>query len=111
MTTVTVDGDTYVLMDDGTTEIRDSEGRRIGRCGPLFPGSPMARVAEEVGMKVDWEELKQERDPNEKCYTMAEVQARLAALEAETNRRKAAGDAPLTDDEAVAFVLSVPGSV
>jgi hypothetical protein len=89
-----------------TVEIRTPSGELVG---PFTPAAAPSRTDEELLAEagITLEELKQRDDFNGKGYTMAQVLQCLAALEAEINRRQAAGERPLTDDEAEAFVLSV----
>lgn len=108
MERITLDLQTLSLFNgvNETMEIRTPSGQIIGHFTPIVaPSRSDEELLAEAGITV--EELKQRGNLNEKGYTMAQVLECLSTLDAEINRRQAAGERPLTDDEAGAFVLSV----
>jgi hypothetical protein len=107
MTRLTVDGITLAVLSQAKEliEICDASGKVIGFFAPssLKNAGAYARAA----ARIDRAELERRKYSNEKGIPHAEVMAGLKALEAECDRREAAGEPKMTDDEAVEFVRSL----
>lgn len=99
MQSVTAD-DRTLLKDVGllkqTVKICDPAGRLMGLFLPVQSDQELTRL-------FDAEETTRRLASNAKGATHEEMWGRIKQLDAEINRRKAAGERPLTEDEGVAF--------
>jgi hypothetical protein len=103
-----VKADESVLLKDvglllEPVEIYDATGKLLGLFVPanLERGMQMEQQAQ---TEIDWEEIEREWRTPEQCYPFEAVRQRLGLLAKEVERRQAAGEGELTEEEAVAFL-------
>ena len=109
MVTLTAD-DTTLLKDVGIfvepVEVYDPRGRLLG----LFVPANLERgkqLLAQLPQLFDREELKRRLSSGEKGITHDEMWGRIRRLEAERQRRGAAGEGDFTPEEAVAYVRTL----
>lgn len=102
--------DTWLLKDlrmfVEPVEVYDASGKLLG----LFVPANLERGKQlyaQAAARIDRAEIERRMQSQEQAVPFEEVRARLKLLEAETERRKAAGEKELTPEEAVAFVRSL----
>jgi hypothetical protein len=84
-------------------EVYDTTGKLLG----LFVPGNLERCKElqaRADAKTDWARIEQRRQLKGPAVPSEVVQAHLRLLQAEVDRRKAAGERPLTPEEGVAFI-------
>src|SRR4051794_3915076 len=103
MIALTADGRT-LLKDVGLfiepVEVYDEQGKLLGLFVPanLQQGKELyARAAAQI----DWAEIERQNNEAEEGYPFKTVRERLGLLEAETERRRAAGENDMTPEEVV----------
>jgi hypothetical protein len=85
-----------------TVEIRDAKGKLLG----VFVPANLERAEQirvEAVSQIDWAEIERRKQSNEKGEPFDVVLERLKALDAEINRRKAAGEKTFTREEGLAY--------
>jgi lipase chaperone LimK len=99
--------DTMLLKDMGMfvepVEVYDAAGKLLG----LFVPANLERGKElqaRAAAQVDWAEIERRQQSDETGDPFEAVQERLQLLEAEVQRRRAAGEKELTEEEAVEFM-------
>jgi hypothetical protein len=99
--------DTMLLKDMGMfvepVEVYDAAGKLLG----LFVPANLERGKElqaRAAAQIDWAEIERRKQSDEAGDPFEVVQERLQLLEAEVQRRRAAGEKELTEEEAVEFM-------
>lgn len=87
-------------------EVYDTGGKLLG----LFVPANLERAKEQyakTAAKIDPAELARRRESKQKGATHDEIWGRIRELQAEMDRREAAGEPPLSSDEGMAYYRSL----